>query len=423
MLAVSASVIEDIQNINCSSYNPEQRLLDAKDRGNCLSALFDSRYRQKFDKCKENVCFLFINEPPFVMYEKKYFYIEKNLKQMQLPFLCKNRKQKHRSLGGIAFNILKETSAGDEFCAWAGPVESCTWNAIVDFVAVMGNKEGYQFAVLGPMLETPQRKCSHFASSSWWDGRMVVMGRNAQKNRASVHPLWQLINPFQKETWIVVGSMVALFAIICLMIVYRFHLFWGKSLTTAVTAYFVIMGERAEALAAERIENISDGGEGFSGRFSKAEQEGSREVSLRGTFSSADSSLRRDDNDSRIDAGNDTERAFLTKSSLAISLFRISLIAFVALFSLFYEVAVVNFIFQQQNLQITKDIEHLTLMDLGRYAVVRDTAVEAVWNFRGKEGDFFKNLSSVAQQQHIFRSNFYLYHLIRETNTCSESTG
>eukprot|EP00178_Gracilaria_changii_P002490 TRINITY_DN136_c0_g1_i17.p2 TRINITY_DN136_c0_g1~~TRINITY_DN136_c0_g1_i17.p2 ORF type:complete len:502 (-),score=59.79 TRINITY_DN136_c0_g1_i17:2825-4330(-) len=385
LLPTLADIIEDFQALNCSSYDPEKRLQEAGDGGNCLSALRDPLYRKEFDKCRQNVCFLMIHEPPFVSYNEAFFHAEENLKPMQIPFLCKNPKERHRSFGGSAFNVLQQTSAADEYCAWVGPLHSCTWNALVDFVAVIGDKEGYQFAVVGPMLETPMRKCYHFASSSWWDGKMVVLGRNVRENIASVHPIWQLVSPFQQETWIVVGSVIALFVIVCLTIVYRFHVFRGKSLITAVTAYFVFMGERAEALATGGVVRK----QGLARGISKSKESSSdleTGVSWRSTPSDDDVSPEINENESEMEEESIQEEAFLTKFSLATSLFRISLIAFVAMFSLFYEVAVVNFLFQQQSLQITKDIQHLTQDELSRYAVVQDTAVEAIWNMRVNPG-------------------------------------
>eukprot|EP00178_Gracilaria_changii_P002503 TRINITY_DN136_c0_g2_i8.p1 TRINITY_DN136_c0_g2~~TRINITY_DN136_c0_g2_i8.p1 ORF type:complete len:572 (-),score=69.17 TRINITY_DN136_c0_g2_i8:915-2630(-) len=387
ILSALAEMVEDFHSLNCSSYDPDKMLQQAAQRGNCLSALRDPSYGKQFEKCKQYICFLFIHEPPFVIYNQQFFHAGENVKAMQVPFLCKNPKERHRSLGGSAFDIIQATSANDEYCAWVGPLHSCTWNALVDFVAVMGDKEGYRFAVVGPMLETPSRKCSHFASSSWWDGKMVVLGRNVRENIASGHPVWQLISPFQRETWIVVGSVVALFLIVCLIIGYRFHVFRGKPLIKTATAYFVFMGEITSALAVGRMpsrlskedvarKTVHTEKVGFDGQETECSSQRS---------SAADVSLQIDENKAETE---DTIRngAFLTKFSLATSLFRVSLIAFVAMFSLFYEVAVVNFLFQQQNLQITKDIEHFTSAELSKYSVVQDTAMEAIWNFRVNRG-------------------------------------
>ncbi|KAI0561095.1 hypothetical protein FGB62_93g035 [Gracilaria domingensis] len=394
LLSPCATILSEIDDPPCSISDAEKRLLDAGDNGNCLSALRDPLYRQEFETCKEKVCFLLMREPPFVTYEKDFFHNEKNVKNMQLPFLCKNQKERP-SLAGSALKLLKSTSARDELCVWAGPVESCTWNAIVDFVAVMGNREGYQFAVVGPMLETPQRKCSHFASSSWWDGRIVVLGRNTRENRASVHPVRQLISPFQKETWIVVGSVIALFVIVCLIIVYRFHVFRGKSLITAITAYFVIMGERAEALATRRVARGKECTQQYLKEKENSSNDLERALSAQSTLKyeaalpGQDAFPGQDAGESRVEEEDVQQEAVLTKFSVAISLFRVSLIAFVAMFSLFYGVAVVNFLFQQHNIQITKDIKFLTAIDLERYSMVQDTAIEAIWNSRGGFVSFF----------------------------------
>ncbi|CAN8071743.1 unnamed protein product [Agarophyton chilense] len=383
--SASAGIIEDFQEPDCSNYDPEKRLEEAGENGNCLSALQDPLFRMEFDKCKNNTCFLITQEPPIINLNQEFFHAEENRHRMQLPFICRNPRQVHRSLRGFGFEILKATSAGDDYCVWAGPLSSCTWNSLVHFAAMMGKNEGYQFAVFGPMYETPQRKCYHFASASWWDDQMIILGRNVRENKTDTHPIWQLIKPFESQTWIVVGSMITLFFFVCLLIVYRFRAFHRKSLVTAISAYFLFMGHRDGAVATSRFaeeENFRQPSalkkDGSIGRESSS--------SLQSAFSTEDFSQQIETTAPELGKHILEKEAFLTKFSLSTSLFRISIVAFIAMFSLFYEVAVVNFLFQQQNLELTKDIEHLTLKELHQYCVVRDTAAEAIWNFRVNPG-------------------------------------
>lgn len=79
--------------------------------------------------------------------------------------------------------------------------------------------------------------------------------------------------------------------------------------------------------------------------------------------------------------------SFATKYGLSMTLFRIALLAFLAVFALFYEVAVVNFLFQQNSLQIEKAVRNLSTKDLANFTVLKNSALENVWNATGKHLD------------------------------------
>ncbi|PXF48836.1 hypothetical protein BWQ96_01392 [Gracilariopsis chorda] len=379
-LYCTANEIDD----RCEHYNPEARLREAGKLGNCLSALSDPQFREKFEVCKKRICFIYMYDPTFVRFDQKHFESAENEKRMQLPFRCKSWQNWHRSLDGIAIELIEETSARDDYCVWAGPSDSCTWNAMVDYTAVAARR-GYQFAIVGPLLEFPHRKCEHFASGSWLDNTMVIIGKPENMARS---PFGQLTEPFTNGAWIVVGVTVGMFIAMCLLIVWRFHVLQGKSL---VTAYFIFMGDRAAALAAGKQIDENDLRRAGSMLSRKCTQDAMRSNDLE-----AAKSTRSDDSeesesaqmDNKLDhvVGNSIDEesciddSFLTKFSLATSLFRISLIAFIAMFSLFYEVAVVNFLFQQQRIEIPKSIGQLSTLELRQYCVLKDTGLENIWN-------------------------------------------
>ncbi|CAN8071745.1 unnamed protein product [Agarophyton chilense] len=385
----STGILEDLRDIDCSSYDPKKKLQQAGEGAQCLTALQDPLLHPKFDVCKKGICFLFLREAPFVIFNHELFGAEENRNRMQLPFLCKNPRRKHCSISGFAFNILKATSAEEEYCVWAGPLSDCTWNTLAEFAAMMGEREGYQFVVLGPMLETPARKCSLFASSSWWSDKLVVIGRNSRESMLDINPIQQLIRPFQWETWIVVGGILALFFIVCILILYRFQAFRKRTFVTAITAFFIFVGEADEAFAAARRTEIDLNQEDCDAKLLKAKSTDSNNLKTSSSLQNSfihDSSLSNSRTHSIAEDQKLQDKEFPTKFSLSTSLFRISIITFIAIFSLFYEVAVVNFLFQQQNHELTKDIEHLTVEELQQYCVVRDTAIEAIWNFRVNPG-------------------------------------
>lgn len=75
---------------------------------------------------------------------------------------------------------------------------------------------------------------------------------------------------------------------------------------------------------------------------------------------------------------------FATKYGLAMALYRIAVLASLGIFLLFYEMAVVNFLFQEENVSLSGSVALLSREELGRYAVWKDSALEDVWNMTGR---------------------------------------
>lgn len=66
-----------------------------------------------------------------------------------------------------------------------------------------------------------------------------------------------------------------------------------------------------------------------------------------------------------------------------MKLYRIAIVAILGIFVLFYEVAVVNVLFQQQKSMLEKSVQTLTDAELKDYAVLKDSALENVWQETG----------------------------------------
>lgn len=153
---------------------------------------------------------------------------------------------------------------------------------------------------------------------------------------------------------------------VSIAIAVRFHVVRGRSL---VTAFFIFAGEREQAMAHE---------------FDIAERaHGHHALKTQGLLGW---SLHRGKKLERIDEYRDSV-AFATKYGLSMTLFRIALLAFIAVFALFYEVAVVNFLFQQNSLRIEKGVRNLSTRELNNFAVLKNSALENVWNATGKHLD------------------------------------
>lgn len=322
----------------------------------CLQRL--KTHPKEYDPCKESVCYLFIEESPFIIFDSDAFLSDPDI---QSPFPCGNPSAHHPSLNGLAFDLHNRTSSGDSLCIWAGPPD-CSFNALVDFTAQQASS-GYQFAITGLLLETPQRQCVHEPSAPLIDNRMVIIGQTDPNNASSRGPFYQLVKPFRWSTWAIFGVVVILFVFVCLAIAVRFHVVRGRSL---VTAFFIFAGERDQAMAYE-----------FDSVGHKDHNRATRTRSRWG---------RLFNNGTRAEQVEECRRSvsFATKYGLSMTLFRVSLLSFIAVFALFYEVAVVNFLFQQNSLAISKSVRNLSVRELKNYAVLQNSALANVWEATGK---------------------------------------
>lgn len=268
-------------------------------------------YPEEFEVCKRKLCYLFLREPPFIVLD----YAKDSNKDLvfspdateeeqianQILFPCGDPGSKFHGLTGIAFAIHNATTS-DALCVWAG--EACTFNAAVDFTR---SKSAYQLAITGLLLETEERQCFHDPGAPIVDNSMLIVGESNPENGLTKSAVFQLREPFEPGAWAVFGVTVLAFLIACLAIAGRFS-YRGRSL---ITAFFVFAGQRDEAVAHESA--LHPNQNAFAIKYS---QDGS---------------------------GNQTSNlSFTTKYGMSMALFRIALLAFIGVFVLFYEVAVVR---------------------------------------------------------------------------------
>lgn len=68
-----------------------------------------------------------------------------------------------------------------------------------------------------------------------------------------------------------------------------------------------------------------------------------------------------------------------------ISLFLgLSVVSLLAVTILFYEIGVVNFLFQNQHIRLGKALTDLSRNELANYCAIKDSASESVWNINCK---------------------------------------
>lgn len=356
---------------NCTNYNATANLLSLSRGADCVSALSDKRYEALYDVCRNGTCFIFKGEPPLVKYNVDTFYKLENRKRMQRPFKCGNPKSLHPSLGGIVFELHKKTSSRDDYCVWAGHPSDCTWNALVDYIHVMAGK-GYRFVISGPMLETPQRKCYHHASGPWLDSRMVIIGRSTADDAVSENPLQQLVRPFETGSWVTLLLILITYIILGTAISYGIRKRRGGGL---ITALFVLTGDLDHAVMHEARLGISRPDQQLRDSVSVDSRTSGDAFSTDSRPSILETHDRRE---------SQRKRASLLLYSLAINLIRVSFVFFVALFVMFYELSLVNFVFQQQNFHIKKDVDSLSQNELKKFSIMKNSALENIWNRTGR---------------------------------------
>lgn len=376
-----------LQEDPCASYNSTESLKLSKIGKGCLSTLFDREYAHHFDVCKTNVCFIFKWEGPMVMFDKSVVFREKNKTRFQLPFKCGRPADWDPSLTGYAIELHKRTSTRDEYCVWAGNPSECTWNGLVDFTGVMAG-QGYQFAITGPMLETASRKCEHYSSGPWLDNPMIIIGRNEPPPIRIGHQISQLVKPFSPGTWITICMVLVLFVILSFILVNVFHVSGSNSL---FTAYMLLVGDGQQALVFGRSRGERKRGRGKSRlralwNSGRAKEDPNREGEEDPNASQIRPSTASSQNESEVcneDLVAETQQ-YRSQYNVATSLFRFSLICFAGLFFLFYEAAVVQFLFHQRRIEITKGVSTLSEEELRSFAVMKDSALEDIWLATGK---------------------------------------
>lgn len=297
----------------------------------------------------------------------------------QTLFKCRDHREAFSDLGGIAFDIHKETASANSLCVWGG--KDCKFNRLVDFIALRA-PEGYQFAITGLLLETPSRQVRHFPSASIVDSRMIIIGRKKDIKETTRYPLEQLRKPFRNETWAVFFCVTGIFTVLALAIAYKFN----KRNMSLLTVFFILAGERGE----DRIQEVSQGN-GVNP--SPTAHEDAKISGTDSERSDSDSPGRTAENRMRhrravkwegnTGPGPHVSDGVPQSYWLIISLLRMAFGAFVIIFMLFYEVAVVNVLFQQSAVELGTNVTDLSDSQLAEYAVLEASALEDVWNETG----------------------------------------
>ncbi|KAI0560691.1 hypothetical protein FGB62_104g038 [Gracilaria domingensis] len=220
---------------------------------------------------------------------------------------------------------------------WGGHTNKCSFNQLVHFIEIMA-EEGYRFAITNGLVDLPHRRCRNDASAPLRSDETVIFG-SVPASTSSFEQVLQLLRPFHMGSWLLLALGLAVLIIIRLAIGAKYH--WFREART-------------------------------------------RPALMMSANSGEDSGF--------VEQLNDSERADLR---FAMTLFRTSTVAMCAIVALFYEVAVVNFLFQRRN--STVSIEDISKNEHAKFAVPSATALENVWENEGMTSNWLLLFLTVQQ--------------------------
>lgn len=251
--------------------------------------------------------------------QEPHVIIEDEGNLQKTPFECS--KAKERGVKGAAIDVLTKRPS-NYMCIWGGPREECTFNHLINFLYHF--RHTHQFAFSNFLVDLPLRRCMHNIGAPLLADRIVLIGRVVDNQIARDSPsqmFTNLLRPFQSETWVLFSGLFFMIFTLGALVV-RF-LGPNKRLSLSRTLLFVM---------------------------------GNHEVSQR------------------------PHRHRFAISIISL-LLNSSIVALSAIMVLFYEIAVVNFLFTQSSISTLKDISNISNEDLIEYCVNRNSAVDIVWRY------------------------------------------
>lgn len=267
------------------------------------------------------------SQPCFVFLEQEpHVIIEDHEKLPKKPFPC--RKAKELGISGAVFDVLVNSFTDHEsnyMCVWGGPREECTYNHLVNFLYHF--RYTHQFAFANFLVDLPLRRCMHNVGAPLRKDRIVIIGRVIDNDMTTDSPsrmFSNLLRPFHSETWLLFSGLFLIILTLGALVVW----FLGPKRRPSLSRTLLfLMGHHEVAQHPHRH------------RFSISI------ISL-----------------------------FLNSSIVALS----------AIMVLFYEIAVVNFLFRQNSIPSLKDVGTIPEEDLIEYCVNKNSAVDLVWRYSCK---------------------------------------
>lgn len=347
------------KDYDCSKYDPEQCYVMSGET--CLPQL--ERQIDAFDVCKSAICFILKYEPPFLGSKvgKLTNLTEPQRNKISVPFSCSEVPESYGLEGGL-FDLFQKTAV-HAWCVWVGPNrdmtgEGCSWNTLQHYVE---SRKDYQFAVAGPMLETPQRKCLHYESDSWLDDRMVIVGKSDSFNEKD--PFRLVLAPYSTNAWLAFFVAVLGYVILCIVFVVKVRFIPLNNYFIAT--YLMVVGDKGHVLQSPLFKESGD-------------EEGTDLESLSGDSLCPEPT----DSVSLLEKRAEVDSR-KQKFTCFGALLRFSMISCTLFFVIFYEAGIVNVLFSENEGKLEKSVDSISNEQLKKYCVMGNSALAQVWKQRG----------------------------------------
>lgn len=360
-----------------------------------------------FDRCKTTPCLIFLAEDSFIQLDKSM-----KTDAQQVPFRCSDPRGAFPGLTGAMWNILKATATQDAWCIWGGAASS--FDDMTAFVTARANSHPlHQFGVASLLLESPSRVSETLSPSiSLVESKLVIVGLRDHKTS-----FLQLAEPFQTTAWALFWAMAFVLCAFGAVIV---GVFAPENFRWDVL-FFHVMGEggpthpapppsatpaTTTAASTQPPTPVPSTPPPVRG-IPPTIDIGLPQESL-SSFVRSSAPLRsrrsRDLEEDRLSGASawgprtdgseaaDDSKGHAARYKLAVWLFRSSTAAFILIFVLFYEIAVVNVVVNRATTPKTFNIKRLSKAKLKQFAVLESSGIEDIWR---KTADPFGKFSGV----------------------------
>ncbi len=174
----------------------------------CVPQFWRNDTRALFDACRNNLCFTFVFEEPYVSSTPRFDTAD--LK----PFRCVDHKR--HGLDGLFFDMVREmadmedigvnSSMHDALCVYGG--DNCTFDDEIRFVHdAVGVGDRHQFIAGGGLLFMEHRRTNlTIHSQPWFTDSIVVLHRPEFARHSFSSAFIQIFQPFKGTGWVVVAA-------------------------------------------------------------------------------------------------------------------------------------------------------------------------------------------------------------------------
>lgn len=183
-------------------------------------------HRDLFEVCRRKQCFVFRRETLAVVLGANM-----KTKAQVRPFPCTDIPQEFKGLSGPFFEYVKRIPALNESqCIWAGP--DCTFNGMVDFVKSVPKAPNREKFIAGGQLFLLRARISNNTapSASFFEGNMVIVGpiKRGRQKLTVREALEKIVGPFEPYAWIMLFMIIFLFVIarLCIALVFTWPFSW-----------------------------------------------------------------------------------------------------------------------------------------------------------------------------------------------------